>query len=377
MQPAIGIEEEYQLTDPTSGRMVSNCHSVLQQMKQQCRPSLESKIHRELHETQIEMASPVCQTLQEAMEFVVTTRAELAEAARSEGCRLVAAGTNPMEEPEGETITPTARYEKMAERFAALAQHLRIFGCHVHIEMPDQALGLRVMNDTRRYLPVLQALSANSPFWNGADTGYASYRREMWVQWPLAGPPPHFSTLKDYQDCIDKLIRAGAMSDESKIYWDIRLSAKVPTIEYRVLDTMTRPLVAITVAGLIRAMVVHAAQSPSDQRYDDSLLRSAMWQSARFGLDGQLIDPHEHCLRPAWDVIDGLVRRLEPTIATLGCESLIHSGLERLRQEGSGADRQRQWAEDADDLAAVTQRLSEETVTFASTSGSRDACPSQ
>jgi len=377
MQPAIGIEEEYQLTDPTSGRLVSNCQSVLERIRERCRPSFESKIHRELHETQIEMASPVCQTLQEAMEFVVTTRAELAEAARQEGCRLVAAGTNPMAEPDGETITPTARYEKMAERFAALARHLRIFGCHVHIEMPDPELGLQVMNDTRRYLPILQALSANSPYWNGSDTGYASYRREMWVQWPLAGPPPHFASLADYRDCIAKLIGAGAMSDESKIYWDIRLSAKVPTIEYRVLDTMTRPLVAITLAGLIRAMVVHAAQSPSPQRYDDSLLRSAMWQSARFGLDGQLIDPHDHCLRPAWQVIQGVIDRLEPTIQELGCESLIRSGLQRLREEGSGAKRQRQWADDAQDLSVVPQRLSEETVMFASTSGSEESCPAR
>ncbi|QDV71191.1 Carboxylate-amine ligase YbdK [Rosistilla carotiformis] len=359
--PAVGVEEEYQLVDPTSGRLIPKCSEVLRQLGREP----DADIQRELHLNQIEMASNVCETLDEVRENLQKVRKLLIDAAASTGAALVSAGTNPFPLPESETLTPKFRYQSMGQQFQHIARSLFIFGCHVHVDMQDKTLGLHVMNQTRRWLPLLQALTANSPFWNGQDTGYASYRREVWVQWPMAGAPPHFQDLADYEACLSELTRSGAIKDESFIYWDIRLSVKVPTIEYRCADVITSLQHCVGYVGLIRALVmqtcddIHAGREYPPIR--SHLLSFAIWHAARYGVSADLLDPLTCEKVTATESATRLLEYIAPALATSGDRECVEAFVQNVVRDGCGADRQRMTMQTEGNLAAVVQEAIKET----------------
>ena len=351
--PTIGVEEEYQLVDPESGRLRPECKRVMNNL---CgKPSAE--IQHELHLNQIEMASPVLQTLSQIHDSLLTTRRQLAEAATASGAALIAAGTNPMAVPTDSVMTPKPRYRALVDQYQQIARDLLIFGCHVHVDMPDRNLGVAVMNRTQRWLPALQALSANSPYWNERDTGYASYRRELWAQWPTAGPPPRFEDHEDHLRCVEELVRCGAIADHTFIYWDVRLPARVPTIEYRVADVMTDTEDTVGYVGLVRALVMQATHDAATgvplRDIRPTILTYGLWEAARFGLSGSLIDVVESKKIPAADAIDRLFEFVKPALAISGDTQRVESFLDRTLQRGCGADHQRRIAGQERDLATL------------------------
>jgi carboxylate-amine ligase len=358
--PSIGVEEEYQLIDPATGQLVPNCKDVMRQLSGDVR----ADIQHELHLTQIEMASTVCHTLDEVRSSIQKVRGQLIKAAERTGAALVAAGTNPLPLPESESFTPKQRYRTMYERFQQIARDLLIFGCHVHIAMEDRTLGVQVMNQTRRWLPALQAISANSPFWNGEDTGYASYRRELWAQWPMAGPPPHFDSLDDYASCVDDLTRCGAIQDESFIYWDIRLPTKVPTIEFRCGDVMLSLDETVGYTGLVRGLVMQATKDVVAKRFNKpiraNVLSHATWQAARYGVNAELVDPL-HCERcSATELVSRLLDHIHPSLKESGDLTCVEEYVNRVLTRGTGADRLR-GAYHNGNLVDVVQYAIEET----------------
>lgn len=359
--PAVGVEEEYQLVDPEHGAMRADCQRVMSKINDQ----LRAEVQHELHLTQIEMASPVCHTLEDVRHSLVETRLAISEAASKAGTALSAAGTNPMPLPHADDITPKERYSRMTQRYQQLARDLFIFGCHVHVSMPDKELGLQVMNQSRRWLPALLAITANSPYWDGHDTGYASYRRELWAQWPMAGPPPHFASIEDYQSKVADLIEVGAIADESFIYWDIRLPEKIPTIEFRVADVMLDLEDVVAYVGLIRGIVMQAQKDIQDDRTQipitSQLLRYAMWHAARYGVDDTLIDPLKKETLPASEVLQRLLQWCTPALEQSGDYDAVASFFQRLANRGTGATLQRQWSGQSDDLSAVVRHCVEET----------------
>ena len=353
----IGVEEEYQLVDPRTGQLVPNCKQVMTELH----GSVKADVQHELHLSQIEMASPICQTLKDVREQVTNVRGRLAVAAERSGSALVAAGTNPMPYITGPTVTPTERYQHMTQRYEQLARDLLIFGCHVHVSMPSRDVGLQVMNRSRRFLPILQAISANSPYWHGVDTGYASYRRELWIQWPVAGPPPHFDNLDDYHQAIGRLLQSEAISDETKIYWDIRLPVKLPTIEYRVMDTMTEISHVVAVVGLIRALVQTIIRdieaSVPAPKVDASVLRAAMWQAARYGMTGHLIDPEICRTVAAADFLKTTIDYVRGELEENGDAEEVLPVLQGIAASGSGAERQREHGGSEKDPTQVARAL--------------------
>ncbi|QDV86325.1 carboxylate-amine ligase [Planctomycetes bacterium TBK1r] len=358
--PSIGVEEEYQLVDPTSGRLLPNCKRVIEQIGKQT----TAEIQHELHLTQIEMASKVCKTLDEVRRSVSIVRGDLIVAAGNTGSALVAAGTNPLPVPASDSFTPKRRYQVMSQRFQQIARDMLIFGCHVHVSMEDRSMGVQVMNQCRRWLPILQALSANSPYWDGEDTGYASYRRELWAQWPMAGPPPHLDDLADHEACVDELVRAGAIKDESFIYWDIRLPTKVPTIEFRGADVMLAVEETVGYAGLIRAIVMQAMQDIHSNRINrpirPSLLSYAMWHAARYGISKDLVDPLTCEKLAAKEAVFRLLDEVRPSLERAGDEQCVNGYVQRLFDVGIGADRQRAAVgPDGDVAQAVHYAISE------------------
>ncbi len=360
--PSVGVEEEYQLVDPKTGLLLPNCKEVMEQIGR----DTTADIQHELHLTQIEMASTVCHTLEDVRSSVRQVRGQLVQAAEKTGAALVAAGTNPLPVPEVDSITPKLRYRVMRQRFQRIARELLIFGCHVHVSIENRTIGLQVMNQTQRWLPILQAISANSPFWDGEDTGYASYRRELWVQWPMAGPPPHFSDLADYESCVDDLTRAGAIKDESFIYWDIRLPAKVPTIEFRSADVMMSVDETVGYTGLVRGIVMQAIRDIEanviNQPIRPNLLSYATWHAARYGVSEDLIDPLSTRRYSAKESIWRLLDYVRPSLKMPGDLEFVEQYLHHVLAKGTGADRQRAAFSRNNNFVDVVQHAIQETV---------------
>ncbi|TWU51262.1 carboxylate-amine ligase [Rubripirellula reticaptiva] len=339
--PSVGVEEEYQLVDPGTGQLLPNCKEVMRRLGD----DTKADIQHELHLTQIEMASAVCYTLDEVRDSLKRVRRQLVEAAKQTGAALVAAGTNPLILPDTESFTPKQRYRAMHERFQQVARDMLIFGCHVHVEMHDRSLRFQVMNQARRWLPILQALSANSPFWDGEDTGYASYRRELWAQWPMAGPPPHFDSLEDYEACVDDLIRCGAIEDESFIYWDIRLPTKVPTIEFRGADVMLSLEETVGYTGLVRAIVMQATKEVEANQINKpiraNVLTYATWHAARYGVSKDMVDPLTCEKKSTEELVAELLGYVRQSLEESGDLECVAEYVKRVLAGGTGADRQR------------------------------------
>ena len=358
----VAVEEEYQLVDSQSGELRPDCSAVIAAL-----PTCEDDgidIQHELHLTQIEMASPICQTLCDVQTAVASARGRLISAARTVGAELVAAGTHPLSHQLADDVTPKERYRSMSYRYQQIARDLVIFGCHVHVDMPNRELGVQVMNRVTPWLPALQALTANSPFWGGADTGYASYRREMWVQWPMAGPPIWFADEAEHNRCVQDLVKCEAINDATRIYWDVRLPEKIPTIEFRVMDVLTRIDETVAITGLIRALVDRllediAAGRPAP-RPRPELIRVALWQAARYGLTDHLLDPIACQQVTAAEHIERLLEMGRDPLDKYGDHQQVTAVVHRMLELGGGAARQRgflrdhQWDQVMHHLAAET-----------------------
>ncbi len=337
----LGVEEEYQIVDMQTRALRAREREVLAQAQ----PTLGESVQPEFHASQIEIATPVCKTLAEARAQLIQARRALREAAAKTGCTIAASGTHPFSQTDAQPITPKPRYEDMAQDYQALARELVIFGCHVHVSLTDPDLAISVLNRARVWLTPLLALSASSPFWQGADTGYASFRTEMWVRWPMAGPPLLFADRAEHDALVQTLVQSGSISDETKIYWDVRLPAHVPTIEFRVADVCHRIDEAVMIAGLVRGLVQTCyAQTVSDMPFPAArpeLLRAAHWRAARYGLDGELIDIGAARSVPASDLIRSLLDFIRPALEESGDWEEVTALVAETLQQGNGAMRQR------------------------------------
>lgn len=356
----VGVEEEFLLLDGGSGSNLAVADEVLAQLTgralEQSRP--------EFRQSMIEMVTPVCSSLTELRGQLTTARAVAADAAAVTGARLVAVGATPVR--EADITRPAAeRYERIIRRFGPVALDPALCGCHVHVGVPDRELAIQVCNHLRPWLPVIQAIAANSPFHAGADTGYASWRSIQLRRWPSLGPSPYFASAADYDRTVEQLITSGVMLDTGMVLWYARPSARYPTVEVRVADVVPTAGDAALVAGLVRALVATVvddirAGSPA-LRPRASLLDAAHWRAARDGLEGQLLDPVSGQLRLAWDLVDELLSFVAPVLIRDGDLEAVVSGVDRLRAEGSGAERQRRVHSRTGDIHDVLAYLADQT----------------
>ncbi|MFI9454735.1 glutamate--cysteine ligase [Amycolatopsis sp. NPDC052450] len=320
----------------------------------------QGELQQELTRSQAESATGVCTTHDEAERQLTAMRTELAEAAARRGCRLLPSGSAPLAETELPAITPNPRYERMSEHFGATARTSHTCGCHVHIAIPDRETGIQVINRVRPFLPVLLTVTANSAICDGYDTGYASWRYQQWNRWPSAGSPPRFTSLDHYESIVDAWLRAGAILDRAMVYWDVRLSEKQPTVEFRFADVAVTPGEAVLLGVLIRGVVgtvLGTEERPAD--LSNEVLRAQIWRASREGLSGRCPHFRTGDLAPASEVLDDVVTFAAGALEEAGDLDFVRDGLARLVAEGGGADRQRarfekrQRAEDVVDLLAV------------------------
>ena len=354
----IGVEEEYQIIDPET-RALSGISNSLIESNQQANTT-QAVVH-ELYCCQVEIATRVCQTLDDVRQSIVQARKVVTAAAQKNGVAIAAAGTHPFSDWHDQAVTPKDRYYALQADLKRIIRELIIFGCHVHVGIEDREMAVQVVNRARIWLPTLLALTANSPFWLGEDTGYDCYRMEMWCRLPTAGPPPVFQDYADYQSFIQRLIDTGITDDPTKIYWDIRLSERYPTVEFRMADVCTTVDEAVMLAGLIRALARTCYQDAcADQPFIPAraeLLKAAMWQSARHGLQGDLIDFTTLQPVPAQDQVRSLLDSIKPALEHHGDWDVVSQQVNNILTHGNSAQRQRQIYQETGCYKAVVDYL--------------------
>lgn len=341
-----GVEEELLLVDPRDGRPAPTGERVVQRAgerpaaRRTDRPLAEPEFKAE----QAEIGSAPTDSASALTEDLRLLRRELAGAAAAAGVQIAALGTSPTK--VSPTVTRNARYERMVDTFGLLARQQLTCGQHVHVSVESRAEGVAVLDRIAPWLPVLVAASANSPFWQGQDTGYSSYRTIVWGLWPTAGPTGGFGNEAGYDAVLADLRASGAAMDDGMIYFDARLSAHYPTVEIRVADVCCDVDDAVLVAVLCRALVEAAASAwragePAPQVRPE-LLKAATWRAARYGMGDTLFDPLRRRTVPAFDLLDALVDRLEPALRLTGDLELARAGVDRLRHSAVGAAAQRE-----------------------------------
>ncbi|WP_369213548.1 carboxylate-amine ligase [Streptomyces flavofungini] len=358
----IGVEEEYLLLDPETCLPVPLADQV--RAAAGLGPIAEDgELQPELLQAQVEVATPVCTDLDEVGGHLLRLRHALGTAAEKNGCRLAATGVAPFRTEAPVPVTRNARYLALRSHAPQLvAEHL-VNGMHVHAAVPDKETGVAVLSRVRPWLPVLVAMSANSPFWDGKDTGFASWRTVIFGRWPVSGPPPRFTSLADHDRRIQSILDTGTVDDTGQLYWQARLSERYPTIEVRCTDVQLRADAAVMFAGLVRALVAtalreHRAEVPLPE-CPHELLQVMNWHAARHGLSGLLIDPSGRA-RKAGDMLCVLLDHLTPALEEAGDTREVTSLVHRLLQEGTPADRQRRALAEGG-LPALTELITGET----------------
>ncbi|WP_018255656.1 carboxylate-amine ligase [Salinispora mooreana] len=357
----LGVEEEFLLLNSDTGESMPVAARVLDGLS----GTAYEQSRREFRHSMVEMVTPVVSDLTELRRHLVALRTAAIDAAETAGARLVAVGATPVNEAH-RTVPDEPRYHAMSRRFGPVAHDPAVCGCHVHVGLPDRELAVQVCNHLRPWLPVVQALTANSPLHDGQDTGHASWRAMQLERWPSIGPTPYFDSAADYDATVADLIKAGIMLDAGMVYWYVRPSVAYPTVEIRVGDVCPTVDDTVLVAALVRALVATLAADVRDgvraTRIRGCLVSAAHWRAAHDGLDGDLVDLRTGHARPAWDLVDELFALVTPALERQGDRGYVLDQLIRLRDEGTGAARQRRILERTGcDVRAVLAHLAAQT----------------
>lgn len=362
MVPLVGIEEEYLIVDPSSRHVVPRAAEVLAAAT----AVLGEDVAHEITRFQVEARTPPSTSLSELGVRLRAARREVAAAARSCGLAVVASGIPVLGDVVPAPLTEDARYELGRVLYRALQDEISICALHVHVDVPDPEHAVYVGNHLRPWLPTLIALAANSPFFVGRDTGYASWRVISWGRWPVSGAPPYFGSFADYERAVSALSESGALMDSKTVFWDARPSPNLPTVEVRVADVPLDVHDSLTIIGLVRGLVVTAlaevVRGDVGPPVSAEVLRAAYWRAARDGLRGDSLDVREGSLVPAPLMAARLLDAVRPALDEAGDLPFVEEGLERLLRRGSGAERQRRVHSRGHDLAAVVDDLIEATV---------------
>lgn len=342
----MGVEEELFLVDVAEGQPRSVAGRILRSVVAEPAPTdggLTGSLHHEIQQQQLETNTPPRASMTELAADIRTWRDRAIGAARRHGARVLASGTYPM--PVTPAVVHTDRYDRIVEQYGITAREQLTCGCHVHVAVESDEEGVGVLDRIRVWLPVLLALSANSPFWQGTDTRYASFRAQALVRWPTAGPSDVFGSVASYRGLIAAMLDTGTILDQGMLYFDARLSHRYPTVEIRAMDVCLDGGDTVLIAALCRGLVETAARQwaagEAAPPVPTPLLRLATWQAARHGLAGDLVDPFTGRLRPARDVITGMVDQLRPALWDLGDAALVDQRLKQVLARGNGATRQR------------------------------------
>jgi carboxylate-amine ligase len=357
--PTFGVEEEFLLLDPETGAGVARAAEVIRDCRDAAGVVAESMTFM------VETRTPVCRTLREVRRSLWTGRRRVADLARRHGAMVVASGVAPFDLPSPPAVTDNPRYRELLRRFPFAMSTNGTCACHVHVAVPTRQVGVEVLLRLRRWLPALIALTANSPIWQGHDTGWASQRLVFASRWPTVVPAPPVWLVEEYDDLLTRAIASGDALDARSVYFLARLSPRYPTVEIRLADVSLSADEALFYAALVRALVTMAVGEAVRRQpvtvVPQAALRASCRSAAQVGLGGTLPDPQSGERVESWGLVDRLVAQVRPQLRAQGAEAFVVSMLDRLRVVGGGADRQRRLLRAARTPAGFVAALTEAT----------------
>ncbi|WAL99438.1 glutamate--cysteine ligase [Streptomyces sp. Je 1-369] len=339
---SFGVEEEYLLVDPASREVRPYGAQVAALAAERLG---KEQVGDEITRFQVEARTSPHTRLADLADDINAMRGAVADAARRQRLAVVSSGAPVLGELRPLPLTRGPRYADSLAVFRALDDEQCAAACHVHVGIADRATALEVSNRLRPWLPVLVSLTVNSPYWSGRWTGYASWRTLSWARWPVAGPPPYFDSVAHFEELVGHLHATGAVMDPSGLYWDVRPSSHLPTLEIRVADAQMTAGETVLYAALVRALALtelraaHAGEPVLNPAPE--VLRAAYWRAARDGLRGHGLDVHTHRLEPAPVLADRLYAHVRPALEDNGDDAWARAAWARLRARGTGAERQR------------------------------------
>ena len=357
----IGIEEEYQVIDPDSRELVSHNQQIVEAASE----ALDEKVKAEMHQAVVEVGTKVCQNIGEAREELTYLRRHISEIAEGLGYRIGAAGTHPFSAWQKQLLTEHPRYDEIVYELQDTARSNLIFGLHVHVGIEDRQMALHIANSMRYFLPHLYALSANSPFWEGRNTGFKSFRSKVFDKFPRTGIPDYFESIAEYDNYINLLVKTRCIDNAKKIWWDIRVHPFYPTIEIRICDIPLTVNETVAITALIQALVAKLFKlrqgNMSFMNYKRALINENKWRASRYGLDGKLIDFGKEAEVNTHDLIHEMLEFVDDVVDPLESRSELEYISEILKQ-GTGADRQLEIFEETGSLEKVVDFILNETL---------------
>src|ERR1017187_2990876 len=357
----IGIEEEYQTVDPETRDLKSH---ISAEIIQKGRMLLEERVKPEMHQSVVEIGTGICRNIQEAKAEIRDIRQQIVTLARANGLRLSAGGTHPFAHWANQEIYPDDRYRIIVEDMKMVARANLIFGLHVHIGVEDRETAIQLMNGARYFLPHILALSANSPFWLGMETGLRSYRCKVFDKFPRTNIPDLYSSWGEFDNYVKLLIHTNCIDDAKKIWWDIRPHPYFPTLEFRVCDMPMRLEESIALAALCQAIIAKLyhlhERNQSFRHYSRALIMENKWRAARYGLDGKMIDFGKQTEVPARQLIGEILEFVDDVVDELGSREEI-AYIHKIMEVGNGADRQLRVYHETGDFKKVVDYMIAET----------------
>lgn len=363
MRPSftLGIEEEFQTIDPVTRDLRSHINT---EIIAKGKLRLQERVKPEMHQSVVEVGTGICKNIKEAKEEVFELRRNMVQLAAENGLRLAAAGTHPFADWYSQAIFPDKRYQVIVEDMQQVARANLIFGLHVHIGIEDREATIHLMNAARYFLPHILALSVNSPFWMGRNTGLMSYRCKVFDKFPRTNIPDYFQSYGEYESFVNLLIKTNCIDNAKKIWWDIRPHPFFGTLEFRVCDIPMRADETVALAALMQAIIVKLyklyAANMGFRLYRRALIMENKWRASRYGLTGKLIDFGKQQEVPTRDLIHELLAFVDDVVDELDSREELNY-IHKILEMGTGAERQLRVWEQTKDLKAVVDYIIEET----------------
>ncbi|CAA9519870.1 MAG: FIG074102: hypothetical protein [uncultured Rubrobacteraceae bacterium] len=353
----VGVEEEFQLVDPASRALAPAIGAVMET------GDGAGLVVPELSRSCVEMVSPVFETVSDLARELPALRRRVAEMARGAGVEIVAAGTHPFSEPTEQPLAEGAHNRRLEDEMGWVARTQAIYGLHVHVAVPDGEAAIGAVNELARRVPLLVALSANSPFWRGSDTRLASTRIKIFEMFPRSGLPPAFGGWEDFVRHVEALVASGSIPDASWCWWDARPHLEFGTVELRAPDVQTDAAHTAALVALVQCLVARAEGGPGRARAPEDPLFVAenKWRAVRHGMDATFYDFADKRSVPARELARSLVEELRPVAQGLSCEAELEGVLE-IVERGTGAGLQRAAFEKSGSLEGLVDLLAEATV---------------
>src|SRR6187401_2040133 len=352
----LGVEEEYMVMDPVTGELKSHEQRIVHEGQK----IIKDKVKAEMHQAVVEVGTDICQDVDEAYQDISVLRKTISEIATSLDFSMGAAGTHPYSLWQSQLITDHVRYNEIVNELQDAARSNLIFGLHVHVGMETREMANHIANSTRYFLPHVFALSTNSPFWEGRQTGYKSFRTKVFDKFPRTGIPESFESIEAYDNFIKLLMKTNSIDNAKKIWWDLRVHPFFNTVEFRICDIPLTVDETITIATLFQAVCARIYLLRSKNlnfiQYSRALLNENKWRASRYGIDGRMIDFGKEEEVNTRALLYELLDFIDPVIDQLGSRHRL-AHIHKILENGTGADRQLKIFEESKNLVSVVDYI--------------------